>query len=375
MREQQFRASARRHRSAHGDDRRAHRDVRGRRRPDLRDVFGAGHYRGLDDSCDPGYGPHADGVDHHCGQRRPLHAQRKRDRCSRERRHGDAARRDGRQQPAHGVRSASRPLLPWQSADLLGPVVRRQRRDLSDRAQQRNRRHGDQRPWNRERLDGHPESAHRFVHLHGSGGRRPRSRHIGERAGGTSSTSPSVTTPQNVSATSPTNTTPHISWQPPVSFVVTGWQVLRDGVVVNDATIRAPAASTMHRLPARACTRTSCERRAAPILAMRQLRSPSSTTPLPPCARAADCHPESRRLRLALVGAGSRSAPGSGSPDYIVRRGSQGPRRPIRRAAPAICTAVTTATGCVDSNTASGSIYGYSVFAVDGAGNQHASDA
>ena len=47
-------------------------------------------------------------------------------------------------------------------------------------------------------------------------------------------TSPSVTTVQNVTATSPTNTTPHISWQPPVSFFVTGYQVLRDGVVVKE---------------------------------------------------------------------------------------------------------------------------------------------
>jgi hypothetical protein len=63
-------------------------------------------------------------------------------------------------------------------------------------------------------------------------------------------------------------------------------------------------------------------------------------------------------------------SPGAGLSGYIVRRGGQTSPPDSPTAGTAVCTVTTTATGCVDRAASSGSIYGYSVFAIDGAGNQ-----
>ena len=52
-------------------------------------------------------------------------------------------------------------------------------------------------------------------------------------------TKPSDSAPQSVSAASPTNTTPHVTWERPITFAVTGWQVYRDNALVT--TLNNPA--------------------------------------------------------------------------------------------------------------------------------------
>ena len=62
--------------------------------------------------------------------------------------------------------------------------------------------------------------------------------------------------------------------------------------------------------------------------------------------------------------------PGSGVTDYVVRRGGVSPPPGDPTAGTAICkVALPAATGCVDTTALSGLTYGYSVFALDGAGN------
>jgi hypothetical protein len=61
-------------------------------------------------------------------------------------------------------------------------------------------------------------------------------------------------------------------------------------------------------------------------------------------------------------------APGSGISSYIVRRGASPPADPT--AGTSVCTvALPAPTGCVDTTVQNGTSYGYSVFALDGAGN------
>ena len=62
-------------------------------------------------------------------------------------------------------------------------------------------------------------------------------------------------------------------------------------------------------------------------------------------------------------------SPGAGLSGYVVRRGGATAPPATMVAGTDICTVTTTATGCVDTSAASGSIYNYSVFALDGAGN------
>ena len=43
----------------------------------------------------------------------------------------------------------------------------------------------------------------------------------------------SKTAPRSISANSPTNTVPHVTWQPPVSFLVGAWNIYRDGALLT----------------------------------------------------------------------------------------------------------------------------------------------
>src|SRR4029079_6528479 len=53
---------------------------------------------------------------------------------------------------------------------------------------------------------------------------------------------PIWTAPRSRSAAPPTNAVPHITWQPPVTFAVTSWQVYRDGSLLTS--LSDPAASS-----------------------------------------------------------------------------------------------------------------------------------
>jgi hypothetical protein len=181
-------------------------------------------------------------------------------------------------------------------------------------------------------------------------------------------TSPSVTTVQNVTATSPTNATPHIAWDPPVSFLVTGYQVLRDGAVVKelDAGARSfddvPAPGQgLHSYVVRAESGGTLGDPSAPVSIVYDTLPPSLAQPT------ATANPDGS-VSLSWLPA-SDPTPGSGLSDYVVRRGSSTSPPTDPTGGTGICTAVTTATGCVDTNASSGSIYGYSIFAIDAAGN------
>ena len=90
-----------------------------------------------------------------------------------------------------------------------------------------------------------------------------------------------------------------------------------------------------------------------------------------PALGTGDGHPEPGRLGRAELARRSRSrARLRRLSKYVVRRGGQTSPPADPAARHGICTVtLPAATGCLDSATESGTIYGYSVFAIDAAGN------
>lgn len=182
-------------------------------------------------------------------------------------------------------------------------------------------------------------------------------------------TAPSATAPQSVSAVSPTNTTPHLVWQRPVTFAVTGWQVFRDNAMVT--TLDASALSFddvgvpgqgLHSYVVRAMSGASLGDASAPVSVVYDTLPPALAAP------SGTANPDGS-VSVSWLPATDPS-PGAGLSGYVVRRGGQTSPPESTTAGTAVCTVTTTATGCVDRAVTSGSIYGYSVFAIDGAGNQ-----
>jgi hypothetical protein len=183
-------------------------------------------------------------------------------------------------------------------------------------------------------------------------------------------TAPSASTPQNVSAVSPTNALPHLAWQPPITFAVTGWQIYRDNALVT--TLTDPSARSyddtavpgqgMHSYVVRALSGATQGDASAPVSVVFDSIAPSlaavSATPNP-----------NGSISLSWPDAVD-TVPGSGLAKYVVRRGSQTSPPSDPAAGTGICTVTLPAsTGCIDSATDSGTIYGYSVFAIDAASN------
>jgi hypothetical protein len=180
-------------------------------------------------------------------------------------------------------------------------------------------------------------------------------------------TPPSVTAPRSISANSPTNTVPHLSWQPPVTFAVTSWRIWRDGALV--ATLPDAAAGSFddtglgvqgpHTYAVQAMSNTTPG----------DLSSSVSVTydSVPPALDSATATPSADGTISIAWPPAADPSPGSGMSSYVVRRGSSAPADPS--SGTAVCTLQAPATGCVDTTAKTGTIYGYSVFAIDGAGN------
>ena len=179
---------------------------------------------------------------------------------------------------------------------------------------------------------------------------------------------PSVTAPRSISAKSPTNSIPRLTWQPPVTFAVLGWRIYRDGAVLT--TLSDPAASAFddatltdqgpHSYAVQALGGGgSAGDISSPVSVTYDTRAPALGAPT------ASANP-SGSISVDWPAADD-PAPGSGIGSYVVRRGTAAPSDPA--AGVAVCTLVPPATGCVDETVKSGTAYGYGVFAIDAAGN------
>jgi hypothetical protein len=185
-------------------------------------------------------------------------------------------------------------------------------------------------------------------------------------------TAPSATAPQSVSAVSPTNTTPHLVWQRPITFAVTGWEVFRDNPNTAPVATLGPSALSfddvgvpgqgLHSYVVRAMSGASPGDASAPVSVVYDTLPPALAAP------SGTANPDGS-VSISWLPATDPS-PGAGLSGYVVRRGGQTSPPDSTTAGTAVCTLPTTATGCVDRAATSGSIYGYSVFAIDGAGNQ-----
>jgi hypothetical protein len=180
----------------------------------------------------------------------------------------------------------------------------------------------------------------------------------------------SATAPRALSGASPTNAIPHLTWQKPTTFAVTGWQVSRDadGVI---ATITDPDVTSFddHDVTGQG----------PHVYTVRAISGATPGDPSNPITVIYDTIPPALGAPTAIANAnGSVSliwpdavdpGPGSGVANYVVRRSGQTSPADLA-AGTSICTvSLPAATGCLDSATNNGSIYNYSVFAVDGAGN------
>ena len=178
---------------------------------------------------------------------------------------------------------------------------------------------------------------------------------------------PSATAPRALSANSPTNSVPHLTWQPPVTFAVTSWQVYRDGAplqAIADASAgsfddtTAPQGS--HTYAVQALSGGVPGDVSAPVAVTYDTVAPalaSMTATASPSGVVAINWPVA-----------ADPAPASGVASYIVRRGVSAPSDVA--GGTGICTVTPADTDCVDSTAKSGTSYGYTVFAVDAAGNK-----
>jgi hypothetical protein len=180
---------------------------------------------------------------------------------------------------------------------------------------------------------------------------------------------PSVTAPRSISANSPTNTVPHVTWQPPVTFAVTGWRIWRDGAGLT--TLSDPAAGSFddtslsvqgpHTYAVQALSGGTAGDLSSPVSVTYDTMAPaldSATATAIPDGSIAVTWPSA-----------IDPSPGSGLSSYLVRRatGSAGP--PDASSGSAVCTLTAPATGCIDASAKNNTLYGYSVFAIDAAGN------
>ena len=180
----------------------------------------------------------------------------------------------------------------------------------------------------------------------------------------------SATAPRQLSAVSPTNSVPHLTWAKPTTFAVTKWQITRDddGVV---ATLTDPDVTSWddadvsgegpHVYTVRALSGEVPGDVSNPITVTYDTVAPVLGEP------SAVAMP-SGAVALSWPDA-TDPGPGSGVADYVVRRSGQVSPADLS-AGTNICTVtLPAATGCLDSATNNGSTYNYSVFAVDAAGN------
>lgn len=178
----------------------------------------------------------------------------------------------------------------------------------------------------------------------------------------------SATQPRSLAAPSPTNALPHLTWQKPTTFAVTSWQVRRDGAVVasigdadtlsfDDAGVGTQGP---HTYTVQAMSGATGGDVSSPITVIYDTVAPS-------VGALAGAGGADGSVSLTWPAA-SDPDPGSGIASYVVRRAGAAPADVS--AGTAVCTVTPPGgTGCVDSAALSGTTYGYSLFAIDGAGN------
>ena len=178
---------------------------------------------------------------------------------------------------------------------------------------------------------------------------------------------PSLTAPRSLSANSPTNSVPHLTWQPPVTFAVTSWQIYRDGALLQpipDASAGSfddgTAAQGSHTYTVQALSGGTPGDMSSPVAV-------TYDTVAPALASATATANPSGSVSINWPVADDPT-PGSGISSYVVRRGTSAPGD--ASGGTGICNVTPADTDCVDSTAKSGTSYGYAVFAVDAAGNK-----
>ena len=179
-----------------------------------------------------------------------------------------------------------------------------------------------------------------------------------------------TSTPRTLMAPSPTNVRPRLSWTQPLFFVARKWQVFRDDpttplAVIADATQTSFADDSLtvegaHRYWVRALDASDTPGGlSAPITVVYDAQPPALGD-FTATAGAAGT------IDLAWPAA-TDPEPSSGIAQYVVRRGDSAPL--TADAGSAVCQPKPPATGCTDEKAISGQLYGYALFAIDGAGN------
>jgi hypothetical protein len=179
----------------------------------------------------------------------------------------------------------------------------------------------------------------------------------------------SLTAPRSISAASPTNTVPHLAWEPPVTFAVTSWKIYRDGAVLttlNDAALgtyddTSLATQGPHLYAVQAMSGGTAGDLSSSVAVTYDTKPPA----LDPARATANPNGSISIIWPDAVD----PSPGAGVASYVVRRadGSSGP--PDASSGSAVCALTPPATECTDTNTKNDTVYSYAIFAIDGAGN------
>jgi hypothetical protein len=179
----------------------------------------------------------------------------------------------------------------------------------------------------------------------------------------------SRTAPRSIAAASPTNTVPHLTWEPPVTFAVTSWKIYRDGAVLttlNDAALGSYDDTSLttqgpHLYAVQAMSGVTPGDLSSSVAV-----TYDTTAPVLDPARAT-ANPNGS-ISIDWPDAVDPS-PGAGVASYVVRRADGSSAPPDASSGVAVCTLTPPATECTDANTKNGTLYSYAIFALDGARN------
>jgi hypothetical protein len=180
--------------------------------------------------------------------------------------------------------------------------------------------------------------------------------------------SPGVTAPRSLTAASPTSSVPHLTWQPPITFAVTSWEIYRDGAPLQ--AIADPSANSFSDATAPQGPHTYAVQALSGGTAGDMSSSVAVTYDnVPPVLASAGATANPDGSVAITWPAATDPAPGSGVSTYVVRRATGASAPSDASAGTGICTLTAPATGCMDTTAKSGAFYAYAVFAVDAAGN------
>ena len=178
---------------------------------------------------------------------------------------------------------------------------------------------------------------------------------------------PSVTAPRSLTALSPTNTVPHLTWQPPITFAVTSWEIYRDGAPLQAVD---PALASFDDTTATQGPHTYSVQALNGMTGGDMSGSVSVTYDnVPPVLASANATANPDGSISITWPAATDPAPGSGVSSYVVRRAAGASAPNDAGSGTGVCTLTAPATGCMDTTAKSGTFYTYAVFAVDAAGN------